>query len=243
MDYVFLQNRLYVPSLFLRKQLNGLLFSIHFYYLHSIVFLIFVKSFVQTRIKNYQDVNRSFNVVIDYFYDKLLKNPLIHRTRNVYLESLSFGGVSEKAALVRNIIVKIKKKKIYNDYSSLYFFDLFKYKKYLNYLNFLEVFDYDQLLSTRPLIDSPLMKKKTRMNFFFNKSPLYGYKFHFSGRFTRKQKAANLWFQVGYLENSSVISNVDYAFKFVVLRFSVCSIKVWLYKSNKYSSYKINVLL
>jgi len=130
----------------------------------------------------------------------------------------------------------------YNAYSVMYFFDLMKYKKYLGYLNLLEAFDFNQVFFDKPLIDSPLMNKKTRMNFFFNKSPLYGYKFHFSGRFTRKQKAANLWFQVGYLENSSIIANVDYAFKFVVLRFSVCSVKVWLYKSNKYSSYKNNVL-
>jgi len=81
--------------------------------------------------------------------------------------------------------------------------------------------------------DSPLSKKKDKIKFFSNdrKIPLYGYKFQFVGRFTRKQKSANLWFIKGYLETSSFDSNVDYSQTSVILRFSVCSVKVWLYKS------------
>jgi len=38
-----------------------------------------------------------------------------------------------------------------------------------------------------------LYNKTRRMKFFDNKlAILYGYKFHFVGRFTRKQQAANL---------------------------------------------------
>jgi hypothetical protein len=44
----------------------------------------------------------------------------------------------------------------------------------------------------RKLIDSPISTKKNRMQYFLKYNRLYGYKFHFTGRFTRKQKSANL---------------------------------------------------
>jgi len=157
------------------------------------MFFIFLKSYVQTRASNFQEKNISFNVVINYFYNKLLRNTLIHRTRDFFLKPISLGLFTNANWNLRKIdLKKIRKKMDYNAYSVMYFFDLMKYKKYLGYLNLLEAFDFNQVFFDKPLIDSPLMNKKTRMNFFFNKSPLYGYKFHFSGRFTRKQKAANL---------------------------------------------------
>jgi len=80
------------------------------------------------------------------------------------------------------------------------------------------------------------------MKFFDdNKAILYGYKFHFVGRFTRKQQAANLWYKFGSLANSSAVANVDYAFYTVILRYSVCTVKVWLYKSRRAIKYKYRV--
>jgi ribosomal protein S3 len=62
---------------------------------------------------------------------------------------------------------------------------------------------------------------------------LYGYKFHFSGRFTRKQKAASLWFLKGSNSVSSTWANIDYGAYTITLRYSTCSLKVWLYKNKK----------
>ena len=87
-----------------------------------------------------------------------------------------------------------------------------------------------------------LYNKVRRMKFFDdNLAILYGYKFHFVGRFTRKQKAANLWYRLGALANASAVANVDYAIYSVVMRYSVCTVKVWLYKSRKAPKYKYRV--
>jgi hypothetical protein len=40
-----------------------------------------------------------------------------------------------------------------------------------------------------------------------------------------------------------MISRIDYSVISVILRFSVCSIKVWLYKSKKFPTYKYNVFV
>ena len=87
-----------------------------------------------------------------------------------------------------------------------------------------------------------LYNKTKRMKYFDNKlAILYGYKFHFVGRFTRKQQAANLWYRLGSLANSSAIANVDYAIYSVVMRYSVCTVKVWLYKSKTAPKFKYRV--
>ena len=78
--------------------------------------------------------------------------------------------------------------------------------------------------------------KTRRMKFFDdNKAILYGYKFHFSGRFTRKQKAASWWYIKGSIPASSMSYDVDYGYFTITLRYSACTLKVWLYKNKKIS--------
>ena len=99
------------------------------------------------------------------------------------------------------------------------------------------------ILTTEPYKYPLFFYNKTRRMKFFddNKSLLYGYKFHFVGRFTRKQQAANLWYKLGSLANSSAVANVDYAFYTVILRYSVCTVKVWLYRSRRAIKFKYRV--
>jgi hypothetical protein len=101
---------------------------------------------------------------------------------------------------------------------------------------------YNDDLTDKYKIPIFLYNKTKRMRYFDNNlAILYGYKFHFVGRFTRKQKAANLWYRLGSLANSSAIANVDYAFYSVVMRYSVCTVKVWLYKSRTAPKFKYRV--
>ena len=86
------------------------------------------------------------------------------------------------------------------------------------------------------------LNKAKRLKYFDNNTAgLFGYKFHFVGRFTRKQQSANMWFRKGSLANSSAVANVDYATYTVIMRYSVCTVKVWLYKSNRSAFYKYRV--
>jgi len=62
------------------------------------------------------------------------------------------------------------------------------------------------------------------------KSFLYGFKFHFVGRFTRKQQSASMWFRQGFLPVSTMDAEVDYGIFTIPLRFSACTVKIWLYR-------------
>ena len=240
----FLFENIFMQKQLIKKQINCAKSILFLFFQDNIMFLIFVKSLIQTKLKNPFVDDENFYIIYGYFYYNLVKGILIHRIKDTYeLEHYTDLSLYNKSFIFKAIILNLTKKLISNNYLVNYFFRLNKYKRYLIYLNFLNDINYNQIIFDKKFIESPLMKKKTRMKFFFGKSALYGYKFHFAGRFTRKQKSANLWFQVGYMENSSMISKIDYAFKFVVLRFSVCSIKVWLYKSNNYPTYRFNVFV
>jgi ribosomal protein S3 len=71
---------------------------------------------------------------------------------------------------------------------------------------------------------------------------LYGYKFHFVGRFTRKQQSANLWYVKGSMPYSFAKAKLDYAIYSIIMRYSVCTVKVWLYRSQKSPKFRLRVI-
>jgi hypothetical protein len=77
----------------------------------------------------------------------------------------------------------------------------------------------DKLLS----YSNKLVRIKARDNI---KSFLYGFKFHFVGRFTRKQQSASMWFRQGFLPTSAMDAQIDYGMFTIPLRYSACTIKV-----------------
>ena len=85
-------------------------------------------------------------------------------------------------------------------------------------------------------------KFKKLKHLMSSSSVLNGYKFQFKGRFTRKQKAANLWFSQGAAPLSAMSENVDFSFFTIILDYGACTVKVWLYKGEKapYYLYRFN---
>ena len=61
----------------------------------------------------------------------------------------------------------------------------------------------------------------------------HGFKLQLSGRFTRKQRASKFVLSYGTLPLNTMTALIDYAFKTVVLKYSVCGIKVWLHFGGK----------
>lgn len=98
------------------------------------------------------------------------------------------------------------------------------YKAYINNIN-----TYNQVIQQPVHKDTPFFfrNKAKRLQYFDNDTAiLYGYKFHFVGRFTRKQKSANFWYLRGSMAYSSAVAKVDYAFYTIIMRYSVCTVKV-----------------
>lgn len=60
------------------------------------------------------------------------------------------------------------------------------------------------------------------------KGTVRGYKITCSGRFSRKQRATYSWKSFGSLGLSSMKSKLDYSYKTIALKYSSCTIKVWV---------------
>lgn len=58
------------------------------------------------------------------------------------------------------------------------------------------------------------------------KGSLLGFKFHFRGRFTRKQRAASFIIQRGNMPLTTISANIDYSFFTIPLDNSLISIKI-----------------
>jgi hypothetical protein len=55
-----------------------------------------------------------------------------------------------------------------------------------------------------------------------------GYKVVLCGRFTRKQRATYSWKNIGSTAPSTMKSKLDFKFSTIALKYSSCTIKVWL---------------
>jgi hypothetical protein len=198
---------------------------LNIFFFYNFFLLIIIKLFSLYYFNNNNKLNYYFNkvkIIYYYLFNNLLKTKklLSNYKNSLFIYRFKF----KKIKLLNDY--KFIKENFYVNYSNKFFFNLKNYKKYLFYLNNLYNFNIKKYIYDKKLIESPISTKKARMKFFLKYNRLYGYKFHFTGRFTRKQKSANLWFSKGYLEISSAISKIDYSFVSIVLRFSVCSIKV-----------------
>lgn len=69
---------------------------------------------------------------------------------------------------------------------------------------------------------------------FFLKQLLYkrkiirGYKITCAGRFSRKQRASYTWKIFGRISPNSMKSRLDYTYRSIALKYSSCSVKVWI---------------
>ena len=63
-----------------------------------------------------------------------------------------------------------------------------------------------------------------------NTGGLFGFKFHFKGRFSRKQRAGSLWFQEGKMPLNTLNTNIDFSFYTFPLINSAMTVRVWLYR-------------
>lgn len=64
------------------------------------------------------------------------------------------------------------------------------------------------------------------------KGIIYGFKFHFRGRFSRKQRAGSYVYERGNMPLTTLSANIDYGFITVPLFNSIVSVKVWLFKNS-----------
>ena len=84
-------------------------------------------------------------------------------------------------------------------------------------------------------------KLKLRSAKHFLNSGLLGFKIHFRGRFSRKQRASSIWFNEGLMPLNTLSASIDYSFNSVPLHNSLASVKVWLYKTKSFQKWYIRL--
>ena len=69
-------------------------------------------------------------------------------------------------------------------------------------------------------------------------SGIFAFKMSFKGRFSRKQRASNIWYAYGRASLNRINIKVDYAFVKIPIKNSVVSIKIWLFKNSVFKKFK-----
>lgn len=60
------------------------------------------------------------------------------------------------------------------------------------------------------------------------KGVVFGYKIACAGRFSRKQRTTYSWKTVGRLGSASIRARLDYSYRTLALKYSACTVKVWV---------------
>jgi hypothetical protein len=63
---------------------------------------------------------------------------------------------------------------------------------------------------------------------------IQGFRLSCCGRFTKKEIATYKWERRGRISLNTINARIDYSFNYVILKYSVCGIKVWLHKNSTY---------
>lgn len=74
----------------------------------------------------------------------------------------------------------------------------------------------------------PILKDLT------NNSAIKGFRLSCCGRFTKKEIATYRWERRGNVSLNTIAASIDYSFNYVILKYSVCGIKIWLHKNSDY---------
>nr|ALG41030.1 ribosomal protein S3 [Acanthamoeba polyphaga] len=141
------------------------------------------------------------------------------------------------------LFIKNKILKIYWDnFKTLALFYLKKFSR-LNFLSKIFVIGLSKMNVNANIISEFFFIRLTQyytiwevlrnINFLFKslmkgKKLVKGYKITCSGRFSRKQRATYSWKAFGSLAFSTVKSKLDYSYKTIALKYSACTIKVWV---------------
>jgi len=74
-----------------------------------------------------------------------------------------------------------------------------------------------------------LRENQINRQFWFG---LAGFKFQFSGRFSRKQRAASAWVQHGRMPLNTIDAHIEYAMSSNIARNSTISVRIWFFYTN-----------
>jgi hypothetical protein len=151
-----------------------------------------------------------------------------------------FKKLKNRKLLFFKFFVKFLRSFLFTSFFRIF---LFKFKKFLFPLNFKKVnFIFKSI--TRSSITAPVIAKyicvrlsqkysmkeilKPVIKDLISNRYISGFKISCCGRFTKKEIATFFWKKIKKVSLSQGTSHVEYSFNEVVLKYSICGVKVWL---------------
>lgn len=177
--------------------------------------------------KNFQlKLKKQFKVFMKIFYFFIVKKIIF------FVEKIFWGSI--KNLLIFNLIKLCSHSKIFINF---FFLD----PEYLD-SNFLIQF---LIIRLRQGISfQSLFFKINNMLFkFLSKNRLLGFKIALKGRFTRRQRASFFWKRVGRVSLNDKLSFIDFSSDSIILKYGLCSLKLWLHFSQFFFKKKFFFIL
>lgn len=130
-------------------------------------------------------------------------------------------------------ILKRKKAKILNNYKFNIFLILTRVKHYKNFTvsTFFDNLKF-RFKRNKGNIFRSLMPTILTLNKMYYKKLINGYKIICNGRFSRRQRSSKKIFQKGRVSLSTLNAKIEYVYKSVVLRNSLCGFKLYVQYSH-----------
>jgi ribosomal protein S3 len=222
-------------------------------YINSFLTVLLEKSFLQ-KLKNFfQRILFKFNKTLSKLFIIKIKKIIFLRKFKIRIKFFRFfqriikfaRNLTRRKILFFKFFVKFLRAFIFTNFFRIF---LYKFKKILFPFNYKQVnFNFKCLNKTSitasiiakyicvRLLQKYSIKQIVRpiINDLVRNRYVSGFKISCCGRFTKKEIATYFWKKIKRVSLSRATSRVDYSFKEVVLKYSICGVKVWL-QSNPY---------
>jgi len=213
----------------LKLLFNSVIENDYFYGFYN-CFILFLPSFFSNQYMTINSHNK-YNLLYNIYNSSINNISFFKHSRSFNSSFIHFKYFFDILNLVERSMLNLIVFKSINGLNVKFPLNIGDYLSYVKELfaDSSRVFGIDVQFITNKLLSygNKIVRVKSRDHI---KSFLYGFKFHFVGRFTRKQQSASMWFRQGFLPSSSMDSEVDYGMFTIPLKFSACTVKVWLYR-------------
>ncbi len=124
-------------------------------------------------------------------------------------------------------VIKFFKKFLLNKNINIYFKNISKFQITSSLISRYISIRLKQRFSLKEIL-KPILKDLS------SNPSIEGFKISCCGRFTKKEIATYKWERQGKISLNTIKANIDYSLNHVILKYSVCGIKVWLHRNSNY---------
>lgn len=214
--------------------------SLYFYIHDSLLDLFFFnlkknKNFLSLRKAVYKRICKRYrlafrNLNLSFRKFKIFKKKIVRSYSRKFMFIFLKNKVLKMFWLNFKTLLRFYLRKFFRSFTSLNIFILGLSKKNVNSSIISEFF----LIRLRQFYT--IWEVLKNVNFLFRglmrRGIVRGYKITCSGRFSRKQRTTYSWKSFGSLGFSSMKSKLDYSYKTIALKYSSCTVKVWIRLGN-----------